>query len=283
MTPELASSTKLAYYDDVDLHESLEFSYEDGILDLSYIQSPLHQHMQQPAIFCISFGNNTSAIVPESIKHKVVTRNLLPGAFCCPETEYCIVQHQTHGTSGTIIDRDSLPQALPSLLQEGDFLVTNLSDTALGVLTADCLPLLIADPENNVIAAVHAGWKGSVNAIAQKAVATMMRQYNSRISSLEAYFGPAARSCCYEVSPEFIMELSGFPFWRQTIITKEHKLYFDNVKFNTLLLEQLGFKKGQLHTEQAICTICSNNHCSHRSTSGSPERQLSTICMHTIK
>ena len=283
MTPDRSTSYQIIKNLSIHAYEDLEFTYEDGMVNVPYVTSSTYQNMQQPSIFCVSFGNKKSPIHPETINHKVITRSLVESAFCCPETEYCILQKQTHGTKGAIIDRISLANALPSMIHEGDFLITNLPNTALGILTADYLPILIADPIKNIVAAIHAGWKGSVGGIVKKAIESLIKEYNCDIESLEVYFGPSARACCYEVIHEFLLELTQYNFWRQTIIQKQDALYFDNVFFSTLLLQELGFKKAQIHTDQAICTICSDKHCSHRASKGAPERQLSTICMHTIK
>ncbi len=85
---------------------------------------------------------------------------------------------------------------------EGDALVTRMTGVALGVLVADCFPVLLADPGQCVIAAVHSGWRGTAGRIVAKTVEKMMEQFGSEASGIIAAIGPGIRSCCLEVGPD---------------------------------------------------------------------------------
>lgn len=85
---------------------------------------------------------------------------------------------------------------------ECDGLITDVRDVFLSVTVADCLPLLLAAPSKGVVAAVHAGWRGTAARIAIRAVELLVQEYSLRPSDLIAYLGPSARSCCYEVGEE---------------------------------------------------------------------------------
>ncbi len=85
-----------------------------------------------------------------------------------------------------------------------DALVSNLSGLFLGVKTADCVPLLIADPVTGAFAAIHAGWRGTLRSIAAKAVAKMGDVFGSSPSDMLCAIGPAALGCCYEIGNEVI-------------------------------------------------------------------------------
>jgi YfiH family protein len=87
-------------------------------------------------------------------------------------------------------------------LGEGDALMTNSPGIALSIRTADCLPILIADPEKRAIAAVHAGWRGTVQGIVPKTVRAMEEKFGSRPENLVVVVGPGIGSCCFEVGPE---------------------------------------------------------------------------------
>jgi polyphenol oxidase len=86
----------------------------------------------------------------------------------------------------------------------GDALVTDQPGVLLSVCTADCVPLLLVDPARRIIAAVHAGWRGSLERIAEKTVAEMRRTFHSLPEDLLAAIGPSIRACCYEVGQEVV-------------------------------------------------------------------------------
>lgn len=84
-----------------------------------------------------------------------------------------------------------------------DALVTRRPGIALGVLTADCVPILLADGEHGVIGAAHAGWKGAFDGVISATVAAMVR-LGARAASIRAAVGPAIGPASYEVGPEFL-------------------------------------------------------------------------------
>jgi polyphenol oxidase len=85
---------------------------------------------------------------------------------------------------------------------EGDALISNRPGLALTIRTADCLPILMADPKNHAVAAIHAGWRGVVSKIAPKAVDAMTQEFGTRPSHLVVAIGPGIGHCCFEVGPE---------------------------------------------------------------------------------
>ena len=88
------------------------------------------------------------------------------------------------------------------MLGTGDALLENTPGAVVAVKTADCIPLLLVDPSHRAVAAVHAGWRGTVARIAQGAVAALGAQFGSRAGDLHAAIGPAIGKCCYEVGPD---------------------------------------------------------------------------------
>lgn len=113
-----------------------------------------------------------------------------------------VTLYQVHGATAltvtTPVDRAALPKA--------DAVVSRTPGLAVGVLTADCTPVLFADPETKVVAAAHAGWRGAVGGILEAAVAEMVRQ-GANPSSIRAAIGPTISAKIYEVGPEFEAEL----------------------------------------------------------------------------
>lgn len=85
---------------------------------------------------------------------------------------------------------------------EGDALITDVVGAKVGVRTADCVPILLADPRTRAVAAIHAGWRGTVQRIAAKAVAEMTAKFSTNPREVVAAIGPAIGPCCYEVGAE---------------------------------------------------------------------------------
>lgn len=86
----------------------------------------------------------------------------------------------------------------------GDGMVTQLPGIALGVLTADCFPILLVDKKNRIVGAFHAGWRGTLQRIVEKGVGVMRREFGSRPQDIHAAIGPGIQKCCYEVGDEFL-------------------------------------------------------------------------------
>jgi len=95
---------------------------------------------------------------------------------------------------------------------QGDASATNRPGLLLGVQTADCVPILLVDPKKRAIAAVHAGWRGTLARIVLKAIGKMQMQFKSDPADLLAAIGPSIGGCCYEVGTEVATQfLSQFP------------------------------------------------------------------------
>jgi polyphenol oxidase len=84
----------------------------------------------------------------------------------------------------------------------GDGMVTNIPGILLGVLTADCLPVIVVDPRRHAVGVFHAGWRGTAKRIVEKGVGEMHRWFGSQSADLKAAIGPGIRGCCYEVGTE---------------------------------------------------------------------------------
>jgi polyphenol oxidase len=85
---------------------------------------------------------------------------------------------------------------------EADALILKDTGVLVGIRTADCVPILLADPSTGVVAAIHAGWRGTAEGIAAGAVRSLMAEWQIDPRNLRAAIGPSIGSCCYEVGPE---------------------------------------------------------------------------------
>ncbi|MCL5875992.1 MAG: peptidoglycan editing factor PgeF [Candidatus Dependentiae bacterium] len=188
-----------------------------------------------------------------------------------------IFMNQIHSNNG--ISASEEQRNISSFKTEGDFLITQEKTLGIGIMTADCLPVLLHDSRNNAIGAVHAGWRGSVSQIILRAIDAMRSAYNTHATDLNIYFGPAAHACCYEVGDDFLKNISTFPFADQLIKEKNEKLFFDIIACNRLQLEQLGIQATQINTTYSQCTIENNSFFSHRRMPTGSGRQMSVIAL----
>ena len=98
-----------------------------------------------------------------------------------------IQPHQTHSANVAVIDR---PDYSREELEGVDALVTNLKNVAIGVRTADCIPVLLYDPVSRCVGAAHSGWRGTINKIAAQTVLAMIKNYGAKPSDMRAVIGP---------------------------------------------------------------------------------------------
>jgi YfiH family protein len=96
----------------------------------------------------------------------------------------------------------------PEQPSKGDASATNTPGLLLAIQTADCVPILLVDPQKRAVAAIHAGWRGTLARIAEKAAGRMHYEYGSEPSSLLAAIGPSIGPCCYEVAADFVSKFT---------------------------------------------------------------------------
>lgn len=190
--------------------------------------------------------------------------------------ESILFLYQVHGADGSVITPESKP--LVSFDHDGDFLVTN-TKVVLGLLTGDCMPVVMHDAFHNVVAVVHAGWRGSVQSILEKSITAMHEAFGTKPEHLKILFGPSAKVCCYKVSDDFIEQLKAFPFAESVIIKHGGESYFDLPGFNRLQLEALGIKKDAISMQYSLCTICHTTFNSYRRQGDQAGRQITAVCL----
>jgi len=93
--------------------------------------------------------------------------------------------------------------------QQGDAMITREPGLLLGIQTADCVPILLVDTKTRVVAAIHAGWRGTLARIAAKTLGRMRFEFGTQPGEVVAALGPAIGRCCYEVGPEVAQAFSG--------------------------------------------------------------------------
>ena len=102
-----------------------------------------------------------------------------------------------------VFQRFDAPPAQPC---RGDASATDRAGLLLGIQTADCVPILLVDAKKRTVAAVHAGWRGTLQRIVVKAIGHMQMQFGTKPGDLLAAIGPAIGGCCYEVGTEVAIQ-----------------------------------------------------------------------------
>ena len=101
-------------------------------------------------------------------------------------------------------------------LAEGDALLSDSPGQLVGVRTADCLPILLVDERHRTVAAVHAGWRGTVTGVCLSSLKAMAKRWDTKPEHLHAAIGPGIGPCCFEVGPEVAIQF-GQPFQRTRV------------------------------------------------------------------
>ena len=191
---------------------------------------------------------------------------------------------QVHGDGVLVVDRALAARAgFPGLLLDERFaydaLVTDLPGLALTVSTADCLPILLADTRRRAVAAIHAGWRGTVRRITERTVQTLRERYGTDPRECVAALGPGIRGCCYQVDAPVIEPLSrALPGWRDFVEAQcpgRWLLYL--AAANRRLLEAAGLEPAVNH-DAGLSTSCRPElFFSHRGQGPTTGRMMNVI------
>ena len=186
-----------------------------------------------------------------------------------------VTVHQVHGDDIVAVTRNN---AADMRVRQADGLVTAEPDIVIGVETADCVPLLLVDPLVPAVAAVHAGWRGTVKGIAAKALRRMQHEYGTDPSRVIAAFGPAIGPECYEVDEPVMGPMrEAFPFWKEAASSRGNLRWsLDLVKTNRLALMRAGVREQNIHS-LGLCTSCRRDLFYSYRAEGRTGRMLSAI------
>ena len=146
----------------------------------------------------------------------------------------------------------------------------------MGIFTADCVPVLIADNKNNVIAAVHSGWRSTIANIVGKTIIKMKESFGCNSENLKVFIGPHNKQCCYEVSEELISKFKNVDYLKNTDINNGRFLSLENCIIKQCKIN--GVRRENIITTQ-YCTFCSENvqFHSYRKSGKKSGRQFSLI------
>ena len=145
------------------------------------------------------------------------------------------------------------------LFPDCDGLMTRSKNIAIGVLSADCVPLLFYVPSSQTIAAAHAGWRGLQKELPRKMIEQLVKFASADPKEILIAIGPCIRFCCYEVKQDVANYFSsrGDPSDRPYCSSKNGKIYLDLVQIATQQLQERGVSIEQI-ADTGLCTSCRN-------------------------
>ena len=159
-----------------------------------------------------------------------------------------IIMDQEHGDEVHVVKNGARPE-------KGDGIILLERNIAAIIKTADCLPVIIVEPDYPMAAIVHAGWRGTAQKITQKAVAKMV-MLGARREKIFALLGPSIRSCCYEVGEEVcqIFQKEGFS---ESVFKRKNNSY--NLDLGEANRELLATENIDRVYDTGPCTFCRND------------------------
>ncbi len=177
---------------------------------------------------------------------------------------HLLMPHQVHGTQNLLVTQNVL-QGANSVLEGFDSISTNIRNVCVGVSTADCIPILLYDKKQNVVAAVHAGWRGTVQRIVALTIQGMRKNYSTLPENLVAAIGPGISLKNFEVGQEVYDKFEGAGFdmsliarkFSCGITTNTEKWHIDLPLCNQMQLEHSGVLPENI-MQSGICTYENN-------------------------
>lgn len=189
-----------------------------------------------------------------------------------------IVANQTHSENIKVISHaQSQGWEKPNdAIENCDALITNLPHLVLTILTADCVPILLYDTQKDIIAIIHAGWKGTEAKITKKTIAKMQEVFESNPKDILASIAPAIGKCCYEVGFDVGKYFIDKP---KSYTKKDNKYMLDLPYLNQEQLLDSGIDKEHIEMSD-ICTSCEvQRFFSYRKEKGCTGRFMSLIVL----
>ena len=175
--------------------------------------------------------------------------------------------HQVHGT-------DILHTTEPGRFQGYDALITNQPGLLIGVTVADCVPILIYDHANKAVAAIHAGWRGTVGGIVAKTLTTMQQRFGTTAKQCYGYVGTCIDQDSFAVGPE-VADQFALAFRRDDLLTG--KSYVDLKGANRQPLIDFGIPSAQISVSSFSTVVTNEDYFSHRAERGQTGRMLAVI------
>lgn len=220
---------------------------------------------------------NLGGTLGDTRQNVVENRRRIFSAVGCP-VESIFDSWQIHGREVICAEQ---PRPLDAPHQKADAILTRSPEITLFMRFADCVPILLYDPDHRVIGLVHAGWRGTVDRAAAAAVERMSARYGSRPADIIAGIGPSICVEHYEIgkSPEVVETVrEGFGNNADAVLHQiDGSVHFDLWKANQVVLEDAGVRQVE---QSGICTFSNNQDWySHRAEKGKTGRYGALIAL----
>lgn len=185
------------------------------------------------------------------------------------DSKRLVCAQQVHGNHVYLVTQSDAGHGYESYedaIAETDALITQVPDLPLAIFCADCVPILVFDPVQRAVGAIHAGWRGTVSNITGQTICAMIDRFGTDPGDVLAGIGPSIGRCCYEVGPEVI------DAWKSTgVDEQERAVDRDDVRFrfdlwtaNSMALITAGVPTSQIEVT-GECTRCqSDRYFSYR-------------------
>jgi polyphenol oxidase len=175
------------------------------------------------------------------------------------------------------IHKDRILKVTRCRAYEGyDALITINKNSFMSVTVADCTPVLIYDAKNQAVAAIHAGWKGTVADITAKTLQMMQQEFNTKPEDCYAYVGTCIDATSFEVG-EKVAELFAYEFKTLVKNGRKVKFFVDLKKANAAQLMKCGVPENQIEISPYSTVLDNNNYFSHRKEKGKTGRMMALI------
>lgn len=248
----------------------------------------------------------TASDAPENVaeNRELFLREILSGREQAAQPQTALLR-QIHSGLVHVIEpgAENALHAETDSLRRGDGMMTATPDQMLGIQTADCFPILVADLRQKIVAAFHAGWRGTLARIVERGVGRMRAQFGSRPGDLTAAIGPGIGACCFAVGEEVRMEFRSqfayadelfsevfdldpvkekYPMLFLTARAPGHSnlgpsIHLDLAEANRRQLLDAGLKPEAIHSLD-LCTACDTKRFfSYRAEHGFTGRMMSVI------
>ena len=234
-----------------------------------------HEGVSRPPYNSLNLGANTL----DSVHSVQGNLSLLARSFGS-RIEKLVTVTQVHGTDLLVIDQQN-PDFDHFRKLECDGIVTNQPRVMIGIGVADCLPVLLLDPVQKVVAALHAGWKGTAGSIARKGVETLVKMFGSRHHDILAAIGPGIGPCCYQVDEPvrnaFLQQGAGWDDFAR--LSGPGQWTLDLVAANRLQLLDAGLLEEKIEAASQCVSCQSDWFFSYRRDGGETGRQMGFVML----